>query len=377
MKVVVAIDSFKGSISSMEAGYAVRDGILEAVPWAKVLVYPLADGGEGTVEALVDGMGGKRARALVSGPLGERVECVYGILKDKKLAVIEMAQAAGLPMVPEESKNPMNTTTYGVGELILAAIERGCRDFIIGLGGSCTNEAGIGMLEALGYVFLDKDGKATGKTGADLLNIASIDCSKALPVLKKCRFQVACDVGNPLFGPRGATYVYGPQKGVTPDMLEVLDKAMENLAKVVKRDMGKDFADTPGAGAAGGLGYGFLTFLNAELEPGRDIILRETGMEADMGGTDYVITGEGRLDKQTVMGKGPIGVAKLGKKYGAKVIGLAGSVTKDILLCNEEGIDGCFSIVQEPCSIEKAMDPDKAKYNLKMTARQLFQVLAR
>lgn len=377
MKVVVAIDSFKGSMSSMEAGNAVRAGILEAVPQAQVYVYPLADGGEGTVEALVDGMGGQKVKAFVTGPLGEKAECVYGIIPGRKLAVIEMAQAAGLPMVPEQYRNPMNTTTYGVGELILNAIERGCRDFIIGLGGSATNEAGIGMLHALGYEFLNQAGEAIGKTGADLLNIAAVDCSKALPVLKKCRFQVACDVTNPLFGPRGATYIYGPQKGAAPEMLQIFDKAMKNLSQVVKRGTGNDDADIPGAGAAGGLGYAFLAFLNAELKPGRDIILREVGIETGMEGADYVITGEGRLDKQTVMGKGPIGVAKLGKKHGAKVIGLAGSVTKDILLCNEEGIDGCFSIVQEPCSIEKAMEPEKARYNLRMTARQLFQVLAR
>lgn len=375
MKVVVAIDSFKGSMSSMEAGNAIREGILEADPLAEVIVRPLADGGEGTVEALVDGMNGEWVKIPVTGPLGEKTDSVYGIIQDRNLAIIEMAGAAGLPMVPEGFKNPMKTTTYGVGELILDAIGRGCREFIIGLGGSATNEAGIGMLEALGYVFYDSDGNEVGKTGTDFLKIASIDCTNVMPVLKECHFKVACDVSNPLFGPEGATYIYGPQKGVTPDMAEILDSGMKNLAEVVKRDIGKDLAEIPGTGAAGGLGYAFLTFLNASLEPGRDIILNAIGLEECMPGADFVITGEGRLDQQTAMGKGPIGVARLGKKYGAKVIGLAGGITKDVLLCNAEGIDGCFSILQEPCTMEQAMERENALYNLKMTARQLFQLL--
>lgn len=375
MKVVVAIDSFKGSMSSMEAGNAIREGILEADPLAEVIVRPLADGGEGTVEALVDGMNGEWVKIPVTGPLGEKTDSVYGIIPDRNLAIIEMAGAAGLPMVPEGFKNPMKTTTYGVGELILDAIGRGCREFIIGLGGSATNEAGIGMLEALGYVFYDSDGNEVGKTGTDFLKIASIDCTNVMPVLKECHFKVACDVSNPLFGPEGATYIYGPQKGVTPDMAEILDSGMKNLAEVVKRDIGKDLAEIPGTGAAGGLGYAFLTFLNASLEPGRDIILNAIGLEECMSGAEFVITGEGRLDQQTAMGKGPIGVARLGKKYGAKVIGLAGGITKDVLLCNAEGIDGCFSILQEPCTMEQAMERENALYNLKMTARQLFQLL--
>ncbi len=375
MKVIIAIDSFKGSLSSMEAGNIISHSIKAKHPSAETLVYPLADGGEGTVEALVEGMGGSIVNTKATGPLGTKVACKYGIILERKLGIIEIAEVAGLTLIPEHLKNPLNTTTYGVGELIADAINRGCRDFIIGLGGSGTNEAGIGMLQALGYVFKDKDNQTVGNTGKDLVSIKSIDESGVNPLLKQCGFHIACDVNNPLYGPLGATEIYGTQKGLSQEEIGKLDKSMEIFAQVVKDHFKKDNSNVPGTGAAGGLGYAFHTFLDGQLEPGRDIILKEIGMEKAMIGADYVITGEGRLDLQTAMGKGPIGVAKLGKKYGAKVIALAGGITKDINKCNEEGIDTCLSIVQGPCSIEEAMDPDNARYNLKTTVEQLFALL--
>lgn len=375
MKVIVAIDSFKGSISSMDAGKVIQEAIKNKHPNAEVIVYPLADGGEGTVEALVEGMGGNIISTKATDPLGNKIKCQYGIIPDKKLAIIEIAEVAGLTLIPEELKKPMNTTTYGVGELIIDAINRGCRDFIIGLGGSGTNEAGIGMLQALGYVFKDIDDNPVGNTGKELGKIESIDCSKVNPLLKECNFRIACDVNNPLYGPEGATYIFGPQKGIKEDTIKEMDQSMERFAGIVKGHFKKDNSLVAGAGAAGGLGYAFLTFLDGQLEPGRDIILKEIKIEKSMPDADYVITGEGRLDLQTAMGKGPIGVAKLGKKYGAKVIALAGGITRDINKCNEEGMDTCLSILQGPSSLEEAMDPDNTRYNLKTTVEQLFGLL--
>lgn len=374
MKVVIAIDSFKGSLSSLEAGMAIKEGILKTGE-AEVVVKPLADGGEGTVDALLFGMGGNEIKLNVTGPLGEETTCSYGILKDGKTAIIEMAAAAGIKKVPEHKLNPLYTTTYGVGEMIKDAIDRGCCNFIIGIGGSATNDGGIGMLKALGYEFLDAQGSPVRPIGNDLSRIAGLRIDNALDKLSDCSFRIACDVNSPLYGSTGAAHVFGPQKGATPEIVELLDAGLRNYSEVVKMFTGKDTSSIPGTGAAGGLGYAFVTFLNSKLESGIDIILDEIHLEEDIKYCDIVITGEGKLDYQTAMGKAPIGVARLAKKYGKTVIAFAGGVTKDANKCNEEGIDAYFSIQQYPISIEEAMTYDVARYNLTSTAEQVFRLV--
>ncbi|MBP1756205.1 MAG: hypothetical protein H6Q59_2603 [Firmicutes bacterium] len=374
MKIVVAIDSLKGSLSSMEAGLSIKEGILRVCD-AEVIVKPLADGGEGTVDALLTGIGGKEINITVTGPLGQKLPCKYGILEDNRTAVLEMAAAAGISLVPKEALNPLNTTTYGVGEMINDAIQRGCRKFIIGIGGSATNDGGIGMLQALGYEFVDADHVPVGPAGRELSKIKGIRTDGALKELKECSFQIACDVTNPLFGPNGASHVFGPQKGATPEIVEILDSGLQSFAEVVKTTLGKDTAAVPGTGAAGGLGYAFLTFLNSTLESGISIILKEIKLEDDIRDADFVITGEGKLDFQTAMGKAPIGVAKLAKKYQKKVIAFAGGTTKDAIRCNDEGIDAFFSILSLPMTVEEAMENSTAKSNLISTTVQVFRLI--
>ena len=320
MKVVIAIDSLKGSLSSMEAGTAIKDGILAAKPDAEVIVKPLADGGEGTTDALIEGMNGERIDLTVTGPMHTPVDAYYGYLKDINTAVMEMASAAGITLVPDSEKNPLLATSYGVGEMINDAIQRGCRNFIIGIGGSVTNDGGIGMLKALGVRFLDENGEDAGEGGQALAKVARIDVSGMNPLLKECHIQVACDVNNPLCGENGSTYVYGPQKGVTEDMKKTLDEAMAHFARVTSETLENDYMNTPGAGAAGGLGYAFLAYTGAALTPGIELILDAVGLEEELSGADVVVTGEGRLDFQTAMGKAPVGVARLAKKYNAKVM---------------------------------------------------------
>lgn len=358
----------------MEAGLAVKEGIL-SVCEADVIVKPLADGGEGTVEALLSGMGGKEIGIEVTGPLGMKIPCIYGILEDSKTAIIEVASAAGLKHVPSHLLNPLHTTTYGVGEIIKDAIQRGCRDFIIGLGGSSTNDGGIGMLEALGYIFYDEDRIPIGPQGEELLKICDIDGSRVIPELKECHFRVACDVNNPLYGPLGASHVFGPQKGATPDNIELLDAGLKNFSDVVKKVLGKDNANISGTGAAGGLGYAFTTFLNSKLESGIQIILDELHLEEDIKDADFVITGEGKLDFQTAMGKAPIGVATLAKKHGIKVIAFAGGATDDAVQCNQKGVDAYFSILQLPMALDQAMLYEIARKNVVLTVSQVFRLI--
>ncbi len=375
MKVVIAIDSFKGSLSSIEAGNSIKEGILSVYDDAQVVVKPLADGGEGTVDALLAGMCGKEIKLEVTGPLGQRIPCTYGILEDNNTAILEMAAAAGIKLVPKDQLNPLNTTTYGVGEMIKDAIQRGCRNFIIGIGGSSTNDGGIGMLQALGYEFNDSNGIPVGREGRELTKISGLNTQGALKELKDCNFKIACDVTNPLCGVNGASHVFGPQKGATPSIVEILDAGLLRFSEVVKLKLGKDNAAVAGTGAAGGLGYAFLTFLNATLESGIRIILDEIKLEEDIRDADYVITGEGKLDFQTSMGKAPVGVAKLAKKHGKKVIAFAGGTTKDAVKCNEEGIDAYFSILQLPMSVEDAMEYDTARMNLFSCAAQVFRLI--
>ena len=375
MKVVIAIDSLKGSLSSMEAGMAIKDGILAAKPDAEVIVKPLADGGEGTTDALIEGMNGERIDLTVTGPMHTPVDAYYGYLKDTNTAVMEMASAAGITLVPDSEKNPLLATSYGVGEMINDAIQRGCRNFIIGIGGSVTNDGGIGMLKALGVRFLDVNGEDAGEGGQALAKVARIDVSGMNPLLKECHIQVACDVNNPLCGENGSTYVYGPQKGVTEDMKKTLDEAMAHFARVTSETLENDYMNTPGAGAAGGLGYAFLAYTGAALTPGIELILDAVGLEEELSGADVVVTGEGRLDFQTAMGKAPVGVARLAKKYNAKVIAFAGSVTKEATACNKEGIDAFFPILRGVCTLAEAMDPVAARNNMTATVEQVFRLL--
>lgn len=375
MKVVIAIDSLKGSLSSMEAGMAIKDGILAAKPDAEVIVKPLADGGEGTTDALIEGMNGERIDLTVTGPMHTPVDAYYGYLKDTNTAVMEMASAAGITLVPDSEKNPLLATSYGVGEIINDAIQRGCRNFIIGIGGSVTNDGGIGMLKALGVRFLDENGEDAGEGGQALAKVARIDVSGMNPLLKECHIQVACDVNNPLCGENGSTYVYGPQKGVTEDMKKTLDEAMAHFARVTSETLENDYMNTPGAGAAGGLGYAFLAYTGAALTPGIELILDAVGLEKELSGANVVVTGEGRLDFQTAMGKAPVGVARLAKKYNAKVIAFAGSVTKEATACNKEGIDAFFPILRSVCTLAEAMDPVAARNNMTATVEQVFRLL--
>lgn len=376
MKAVIAIDSLKGSLSSMEAGYAAADGIRRVHGQdAEIIVRPLADGGEGTVEALVSGMNGIIQNVVVTGPLGTPVNCEYGIIESSHTAVIEMSGAAGITLVPDEKRNPLYTTTYGVGEVIKDAISKGCRRFIVGIGGSATNDGGIGMLQALGYGFLDKEGKQVpfGARGLEVLE--EITDTYVLPELAECEFRVACDVTNILCGEEGCSAVFGPQKGATPSMIMQMDKWLEKYAALAEKKCTKINANQAGTGAAGGLGFAFLSFTNAVLESGIKIVLEETSLEKYMENADIVITGEGRLDGQTAMGKAPVGVARLAKKHNIPVTAFAGSVTKEAIACNQNGIDAFFPILRGVTTLEDAMKPENAKANMADTVEQVFRLL--
>lgn len=375
MKVVIAIDSFKGSLSSIEAGNTIRSAVLQVKPEAEVIVKPLADGGEGTTDAFIEGMGGEKISLTVSGPMGKPVQAYYGYLKDTQTAIMEMASAAGITLVEQHEKDPMRATTYGVGEMILHAIKKGCRKFIIGIGGSATNDGGIGMLKALGFTFLDRDGKEVGEGGQALSRVCSMNSEHVIKELRTCEFRIACDVNNPLCGMNGSTYIYGPQKGVTEEMKGKLDEAMAHFADVAEVHLNGCYRNTPGAGAAGGLGFAFLAFLHGKLEPGIGLVLDAVGLEQEIRDADIVVTGEGRLDHQSAMGKAPVGVARMAKRYGAKVIAFAGSVTKDAVACNNAGIDAYFPIVRGITTLEEAMDSDTAKENLSDTVQQVFRLL--
>lgn len=355
MKVVIACDSFKGSASAKEVGEALRDGILHIFQDAHVDVVPVADGGEGTVQALVDATGGKFITIRATDPLGGKVDATFGILGDGRTAVIEMAAASGLPLVPVDKRNPWVTTTYGTGEMIKAALEHGCRRIIVGIGGSATNDAGAGMAQALGVQLLDADGKQIGFGGGELGRLHRIDMSTLDPRINETEVIVACDVDNPLTGERGAAYVYSPQKGATPEMVAKLDANLRHFAEIVRRDLNKDIEHVPGAGAAGGLGAGLMAFLNAQLRRGVDIVLEVVRLEERVRDADWVITGEGQIDSQTIFGKTPIGVAQCAKRFGKPVIGVAGAIADDAMIVHEHGIDVVFSIIPRPMSLDEAM----------------------
>lgn len=374
MKVVIAIDSLKGSLTSIEAGKAIKEGILNIVD-AEVIVKPLADGGEGTTEVLVEGLGGETVEVFVMGPQKDKIKAVYGYIAESKTAIIEMAAAAGIMLVGEE-KNPMEATTYGVGEMIKDAINRGCINFIIGIGGSATNDGGIGMLTALGFDFYDNNGNKLGIDANELEKISIIFTENAMPELSECNFKIACDVSNQLCGENGATYIYGPQKGVTEEIKEKLDKDMAHYAKVTKKYLNNDYSEASGAGAAGGLGFAFLSYLHGDLQPGIELVIDTVKLEECIKDADYVITGEGCLDKQTAMGKAPVGVAKLAKKYDKTVIALAGSVTDDAVKCNENGIDAYFPILLKVIPLQEAMKKETARKNMVKTTEQIFRLIS-
>lgn len=380
MKAVIAIDSLKGSLTSLEAGEAIKKGIMKVYKEAEVVIRPVADGGEGTAVALTLGMNGKLEKVKVTGPLGKEVEAEYGILEPSethkvKTAIIEMSVAAGITLVDEKERNPLKMTTYGVGEMIKDAIAKGCRHFIVGIGGSATNDGGIGMLQALGFGILDKNGKQVSFGAQGLSEIETISDEFVLPELKDCTFRIACDVTNTLCGEQGASAIYGPQKGATPTMIMQMDKWLAYYAALSREKYPHANMNQAGTGAAGGLGFAFLTYTNAVLESGIKIVLEETELEKYVKDADIVVTGEGRFDGQTVMGKAPVGVAAIAKKYGKKVIAFAGCVTEDAIACNEHGIDAFFPILREVVSLSEAMDTKNATKNMTATVEQAFRLI--
>lgn len=357
MRIVIAPDSYKGSLSAMDVAKAMKTGVLRVYPDADVDLVPIADGGEGTVDALVAATNGEVRNAAVKGPLGDAVTAAWGMFGDGETAVIEMAAASGLPLIAHEKRDAMNACTYGTGQLVLAALEAGAKTVVLGIGGSATNDGGSGFARALGAKFLDSSGKELPPGGAALANLASIDLSGLDKRLASVTFRVACDVDNPLCGERGASAVFGPQKGATPEQVKILDAALENFAKVAAETTGKaDVAKTPGAGAAGGLGAGLLFFCNATLLPGVTLVLQSVGFDARVKNADLVLTGEGRTDFQTAYGKAPVGVALAAKKHGAPVVCLSGGLGPGAADVYAHGIDAVFSIAPGPISLQECLD---------------------
>jgi glycerate kinase len=356
MRIVIAPQSLKGSLTAAQAGWAIAQGVLAVFPAAVCDIVPVADGGEGTVQALVDATGGKIVPVTVTGPLGEPVEAFFGLLGDGATAVIEMASSSGLPLVPPAMRDPRITTTYGVGELILAALDQGCRRFIVGVGGSATNDGGAGMAQALGASLLTDNGNALAAGGASLAALKHISVDGLDPRLAECTFEVACDVNNPLYGPMGASAVYGPQKGATPEIVRQLDSALEHYARVIERDLDMSVANIAGAGAAGGLGAGLIAFLHAVLRPGAEIVLEAVGLEDRLRTADLVITAEGQLDAQTAYGKSVGAVAALAKRYNIPVLALAGGLGEAYRDAYNLGVDAIAVLPSGPMALADAME---------------------
>lgn len=354
-KIVIAPDSFKGCMSSKEVCDAIERGIKAVIEEVSIEKIPMADGGEGTVVTLVEATGGETVKVSVLDPLAKERQAYFGILGDGKTAVLEMALASGLPMVPKDKRNPLITTTYGTGQLIKAALDLGCQEFIIGIGGSATNDGGVGMAQAIGVRFLDVNNEEIGFGGGSLENLAKIDMNNLDPRIKTAKFMVACDVNNPLCGPKGASRVFGPQKGATPEMVDKLDANLSHLAEVILKDIGKDVKNVPGAGAAGGLGAGLMAFCGAVLSPGVDLVIQATKLEARVADADLVITGEGQIDSQTAHGKTPFGVAKVAKKHNIPVAAIVGGIGQDADVLYQHGIDVIFSIVDGPLNLDECM----------------------
>ncbi len=375
IRIVAASDSFKGSLSSLEAGEAIRNGVLRAIPDAEVDVIPVADGGEGTAEALAEAMGGRLTGCAVRGPLGDEVIARYGISGDGQTAIMEMAQASGITLIGGRL-NPLEASTYGTGEMIKDALGRGVRTFLIGIGGSATNDGGTGLLEALGVRFLDAEGSEIRGCGGNLGKIAGIDLSGMDERAGSARFLVACDVDNPLCGENGASHVFGPQKGATPAMAERLDAGMKNYAEIAEKSTGRSNMNTPGAGAAGGLGFCFSTFFDAVLENGSELMLKAIDFKRRLSGASLVITGEGRLDAQTVRGKTPFGVLKASLQAGIPAIAIGGAVTAPRELL-EAGFTAVFPVVPGPVSLAEAVDAEQARENVARTAEMIARTFFR
>lgn len=369
MKIIIAPDSFKESLSAEEVANQIEAGFSEIFPDAEYIKLPMADGGEGTVAALVATTHGRIVKKTVTGPLGRPVEAFYGLTGDGQTAVIEMAAASGLEIVPPAERNPLLTTTYGTGELVRDALDAGVRHIIFGIGGSATNDGGVGMVQALGGKFLNKNGQEIGFGGGTLDQLDRIDISTLDARLAQCQIEVACDVNNPLVGPKGASAIFGPQKGATPEMIKQLDANLSHYCALVQRDLGIDICYAPGAGAGGGMGAAMLAFLKAELIPGIEIVVKAAGLEQTMQGADLVITGEGRIDSQTIHGKTPIGVARTAKRYNIPVIGIAGGLSADVGVVHSHGIDAVFSVLYKICSLQEALG--SAADNIRMAARNI------
>lgn len=375
MKIVIAIDSFKGSLSSIEVGKACKAGI-ERVTDAEIILKPLADGSEGMANALVEGMDAKWMTVKVRGADRKIITASYAYLPEKKLAVIEMTSVIGLKLIPAEERHVEAATSYGVGQLIRDAIKRGCRDFVIGTGGSSTNDFGMGMLTALGVKFMDADGKTVGIGAEDTGRVDQISLEGMVPELSECRFRVACNVAfNPLIGEDGTTYIYGAQKGLHEDKFEEYDAYAMNFAHCTRQVTGTDFAEEPGAGAAGGLGFALMSYLGATISPGVELMMQVVGLDADMQGADYVITGEGKIDHKTAIGKPPISVARVAKENGAKVIAIAGDVASGAQGCNRHGIDAFFSILPGAMTLEESVQKEMAMRNAADLSEQIFRLI--
>ncbi|PPU76591.1 glycerate kinase [Xanthomonas cucurbitae] len=373
MKVVIAPDSYKESLSALEVATQIEAGFREVFPDWSYITVPMADGGEGTVEALVAATGGRVVERIVSGPLGTPVLAFFGVTGDGRTAVIEMAAAAGLALVPAAARDPLRSSTAGVGELILAALDAGTRHLIIGLGGSATNDGGAGMAQALGALLLDAHGTPIGAGGTGLAALARIQTDGLDRRLQHCRIEVACDVDNPLLGPTGASAVFGPQKGATPDMVRQLEANLQHYADLLQRDLGLRLHDLPGGGAAGGLGAALVAVLGAQLRPGVEIVAQALGLEALIAQADLVITGEGRLDRQSLHGKTPLGVAQLAQRHAKPVIAIAGGLGNDAGLLHAHGIAAMFAVVHRPCTVEQALA--EAAGNVRRAARNVAAAL--
>ena len=369
MKILIAPDSFKESLTSIEVADYLKEGFKKADKNFEITKLPLADGGEGTVKSLVAATDGEIKKKEVTAPLGNKVEAIYGILGDEKTGVIEMATASGLPLVPKDKRNPARTTTYGTGELIKAALDQGCTKLIIGIGGSATNDCGVGMAQALGGKFLDEDGKQIGYGGRYLKDIEKIDLSQLDSRIAETEIEVACDVDNPLYGKNGAAYIYGPQKGASKKQVKKLDNGLRHIAEIIKDDLGKEVNEIPGAGAAGGLGAGLSAFLDAKLRPGIKIVMEASKIEEKMKYVDLVVTGEGKIDGQTCSGKTPVGVSRIAKKKDIPAIAVAGTIGEDAEKVYDEGIDFLYSVIDKPMTLKDAIDSAdelllKTGYNL-------------
>ena len=369
MKIVIAPDSYKESLSALEVASAIEAGFREIYPDAEYIKLPVADGGEGTVEAMVAATQGRMVEVAVTGPLGEPVQGFYGISGDESCAFIEMAAASGLELLPPAARNPLKTTSWGTGELIRHALDLGVTRMIIGIGGSATNDGGAGMVQALGAQLLTANGQPIAPGGAGLSTLATIDISGLEPRLAQCRIDVACDVTNPLVGDEGASAVFGPQKGATPEMVVQLDRALAHYARQIAQDLDLDVLTLEGGGAAGGMGAALYAFCGAHLRPGIDIVTDALHLDALVADADLVITGEGRIDSQTIHGKVPVGVARVAKRYQIPVIGIAGSLTADVGVVHQHGLDAVFSVLHRICSLDEALA--EAGANVRMAARNI------